>query len=151
MYFGNLAMIGKLKFLSALLSVVLVVVVGEEVNLSEEKCAKVQMGQQTVIRFIIVSVLLAHVMCCNEFTKLSLIWLQAGVLTYVSQLNNAMGYAGLDGVVGFEGYNDTGSPCRIKVAKMINKAGEVVVPSVESAQSCFTTVSALGTECALTL
>ena len=50
-------------------------------------------------------------------------------------MNNALGYAGLDGVNSYEGWNDTSRVCRTKVAKMINLAGEVVTPSVESAQS----------------
>ena len=60
-------------------------------------------------------------------------FVQNGVVNGVSDTSFSIGYTGLDTV--YESTNDTKSPCRAKMASMINKAGNVVSPSVKSAQA----------------
>ncbi len=56
-------------------------------------------------------------------------------MSAVSRINYAISYAGLEAAVSLiPSFNQTTSPCRIQVAKMVNKAGNLVAPSIESAQ-----------------
>ncbi len=52
----------------------------------------------------------------------------------VADLSYSIGYVGLDSVMYSMHFNTTSS-CKVKVARVKNKAGEVVHASVESAQS----------------
>jgi ABC-type phosphate transport system substrate-binding protein len=61
--------------------------------------------------------------------------LQNGVIQAVGRISNSIGYSGLLGVVQDPTFNLTNNPCRIKMAAMKNKAGEIVTASVQSAQS----------------
>lgn len=52
----------------------------------------------------------------------------------VASVAYSIGYAGLDAVVQSP-YHNTTSSCKIKIADMTNKAGVVVSPTADSAQS----------------
>jgi ABC-type phosphate transport system substrate-binding protein len=53
----------------------------------------------------------------------------------VGRISNSIGYSGISGVVQDLLVNNTGDPCRIKLASMRNKAGETVQASIDGAQS----------------
>jgi ABC-type phosphate transport system substrate-binding protein len=58
-----------------------------------------------------------------------------GVVEAVGRISNSIGYSGISGVVQDLLVNNTGDPCRIKLASMRNKAGETVQASIDGAQS----------------
>ncbi len=60
---------------------------------------------------------------------------QDEVMSAVSRINYAVSYAGFEAVSTKPSFNQSMSPCRIQIAKLINKAGNLVSPSIESAQA----------------
>ena len=66
------------------------------------------------------------------------LFMQTGVINAVAKLQNTIGYAGMDSVDASQYYSTNATNCRVRVAYLINKAGQVISPSVESAQSAVT-------------
>jgi ABC-type phosphate transport system substrate-binding protein len=60
--------------------------------------------------------------------------LQDGVVVAVSRISNSIGYAGIDAAHNFGKLNSSDS-CKVRLAKMINKNGKIVLPSASSAQA----------------
>jgi ABC-type phosphate transport system substrate-binding protein len=58
-----------------------------------------------------------------------------GVVQAVSRIRNSIGYSGLSSLLLDHVSNTTDGSCIIKLASIQNKAGEIVRPSAESAQS----------------
>jgi ABC-type phosphate transport system substrate-binding protein len=59
----------------------------------------------------------------------------SGVVEAVGRISNSIGYSGISGVAKELLINSTDDSCRIKLVAMQNRAGEIVQPSVDSAQS----------------
>ena len=57
---------------------------------------------------------------------------QENLVEYVGRTTNTIGYAGLDVVHRFGSSNRS---CAVQIANLVNKAGKVVGPSVDSAQA----------------
>lgn len=81
------------------------------------------------------------------FSFINLFWCQSlcsgvqrfgqvtGIVKAVGRITNSIGYSGVPGALQDVLINTTGSPCRIELAFMTNKAGVTVKASIESAQS----------------
>ena len=84
---------------------------------------------------IMICSLVEFVWCQSLCTRVQRFGQATGVVQTVGRVSNSIGYSGISGVVQDLMNNKTGDPCRIKLADMRNRAGVIVHPSIESAQS----------------
>jgi ABC-type phosphate transport system substrate-binding protein len=73
--------------------------------------------------------------CQNLCSRVQRFGQASGVVEAVGRISNSIGYSGISGVVQDLLINSTDDSCRIKLAAMQNRAGEIVQPSINSAQS----------------
>ena len=74
-------------------------------------------------------------MCQSLCSRVQRFGQASGVVEAVGRISNSIGYSGISGVAKELLINSTDDSCRIKLAAMQNRAGEIVQPSINSAQS----------------
>jgi ABC-type phosphate transport system substrate-binding protein len=90
---------------------------------------------KNAMRVQIVLSIIDLIWCQSLCTKVQRFGQATGVVEALGRISNSIGYSGISGVLQELLSNKTEDPCRIKLAVMVNKAGETVQASIESAQS----------------